>query len=93
MAYIFIFLGAFLGYLTYLGTANLQAAGSLLKAELFTNQPPFYKWFAALALVALLGYIDELRPLSVSLLVLIILAIVLSKSHSDAVLGLTQTIG
>ena len=80
MPYILVALGIVLAYLDYLGSANLEAAGSLLKQEIFTGNDPFYKWLGALILVGLLGYIPETRPIAMAMLTLIVLAIVLAHN-------------
>lgn len=79
MPYILIATGLMFAYLAYEGKGSLNAAGSLLEQELFTNQDPFYKWLGALIIVGLLGYIPETRPIAVAMLTLIILSIVLTK--------------
>lgn len=87
MAFFLIALGSAIAYLDYLGTANLKGAGTLLKDELFTDPTPFYKWLGALIIIALLGYIDEFRPISQGLLVLVIVSILLSHSGVVANIG------
>lgn len=84
MAYALIALGLALGYLDYEGTANVVGAGSLLKTEMFGGTTPFYKWFAALFIVALLGYIPAMRPISTAMLILIIVAVILSHNSAFA---------
>lgn len=78
MPYFLILLGVALAYLDYQGAANVKAAGSLIYEEFTQGTSPFYKWFGALMLVGLLGYIPEMRGISTGFLVLIILAILLS---------------
>lgn len=90
MAFFLIALGSAIAYLDYLGTNNLVGAGSLLKSELFTDPTPFYKWLGALILIALLGYVDELRPVSQAMLILVIVSILLS--HSGVVANLSKVI-
>lgn len=80
MAFFLIAIGAAIAYLDYLGSANLVGAGTLLKQELFTDPTPFYKWLGALIIIALLGYVDELRPISQALLILVIVSILLSHT-------------
>jgi hypothetical protein len=80
MAYVLIFAGIALGYLDYLGSGNLSNAGSLLSQEMFGGTSPFYKWVGAIVILGLLGYIPEVRPIAMSMLVLVILAIVLSHT-------------
>lgn len=90
MAYVLILAGIALGYLDYLGSGNLTSAGSLLSQEMFKGSDPFYKWIGALILLGMLGYIPEMRPIAMSMLVLVILAIVLS--HTAAVSNLEKAI-
>ena len=92
MPFVLISIGSIIAYLDYMGTGNLKAAGNLLKAELFTNNPPYYKWLGALVIVGLIGYIPELQPVSMAFLVLILLAIILSKSHYQAVINLEKAL-
>lgn len=90
MPYVLIFLGAAVAYLDFLGSANVTGAGALVKTEVFTGPDPFYKWLGALILIALLGYIPELRPISTAMLTLVILAIVLA--HLDSVTSLIKAV-
>lgn len=82
MAYILIALGVMIAYLDYMGSANLKSAGNLAWKELFGDAHPFYVWIGAIAIVGVIGYVEDLRPISTAFLVLILLAIVLS--HPDA---------
>ncbi len=86
VAYFLIALGGALAYLDYLGSANLIAAGSLLKQEVFTGTDPFAKWAGAIIIVAMLGYIPEMRDVSMALLVLIFLVIILDHSSGFSAL-------
>lgn len=47
----------------------------------FTGPGNFLYWIAALFLVGSVGYIDRLKPLSDGLLILILLALVLSRGN------------
>ena len=53
---------------------------TLVKGDL-TGANNFVEWILALVLVGALGYIPKLRPLSVALLALILLAIFLKKGQ------------
>ncbi len=82
MPYMLIAIGLALGYLDYLGSANVKAAGALVYEEFTQGNTPFLKWFGALLLVGLIGYIPEMQNVSLGFLVLIVLAILLS--HNSA---------
>lgn len=82
MAYVLIALGVMLAYLDYMGSANVKAAGRIAWAELFGDAHPFYVWIGAIAIVGVIGYVDDLRPISTAFLVLILLSIILA--HPDA---------
>lgn len=56
-------------------TGNL---GALLKKE-FTTAPSFVPWLAAILGVGALGFIDNLKPIANSFLVLILVVIILSN--------------
>lgn len=88
MAFFLIGLGLLIGYLDWLGTGNIESAGSLLKSEFSGGTDPFYKWLGAILIVALLGYVPEMRPVSTGLLILITLSILLS--HEGAVANLLK---
>jgi hypothetical protein len=86
MAFILIAIGVCLAYLAYLGTANLKAAGSLLYQENFSGSDPFYKWAGAVIIVAAIGYIPEMEPIAMGMLILIFVGIVLSHSSGFSTL-------
>lgn len=90
MPFALIGIGLALAWLDYLGTANLQGAGSLLQQEVFTGNNPFYKWAGALIIIGLIGYIPELRQFAVAMLVLVILSIALA--HNGAVVNLEKAV-
>ena len=86
MAYALFAIGVMAGYLDYLGFSNVKEAGLLLRAEMFGGSQgvtPFYKWFFALFLVGLIGYVEPLRPVATAFLILIIIGILLA--HNDSV--------
>lgn len=83
MAYILIALALLIGWLDYLGTANVKAAATLLYQEVFqgqSGQQPFWKWLGALIIIGAIGYVPELEGLATAMLILVILVIVLSKA-------------
>lgn len=82
MPYFLFAIGVVAGYLDYLGFGNVKAAGTMLSAELFTHNPPFYKWLGAIMLVGLIGYIPAARPVAVGMLILILLAILLEHNNA-----------
>ena len=84
MSYVLIAIGLMLAYLDYLGSSNLIGAGTLLGQEMFTNSDPYYKWAGAFIIIGLLGYVPEMRPVAVAMLVLVILAVALSKQGAVA---------
>lgn len=86
MAFILLGIGAALAYLEYLGTANVKAAGSLLYQELFGGSNPFYKWAGAMVIVAAIGYVPEMEPISTAFLSLILVTLILSHSSGFATL-------
>lgn len=81
MSYFLLMLGIAGLYLDYMGAGNIMAAGSLMRQELFTDSPPFYKWLGAFIIVGMLGYVDELKPVATAMLILIILSIVMTKNR------------
>ncbi len=84
MSYVLLVLGVALAYLAYQGEASVLGAGVLLKQELLTNSDPYYKWAGALIIVGLIGYVPELQPFATAMLILIVLAIALSKAGAVA---------
>lgn len=86
MAYVLLAIGIVLGYLDYLGTANLKAAGSLVYQETFGGTNPYYKWAGAMIIVGLMGYVPEMEPIATSLLILILLVLILSHSSGFSTL-------
>lgn len=84
MPYILIAIGIILAYLDYLGSANVQAAGSLLWQESFTGSDPFYKWFGAMVIIWAIGFIPDMEPIAMGMLALVLIAIVLSKKSGAA---------
>ena len=92
MAYVLLSIGLLIAYLDWLGTNNLLAAGNLLKNEFFGAPDPFYKWLGAIIIIALLGYVPQMRPIATALLVLITISIFLSKSHQTAVNQLVKAL-
>lgn len=80
VSYVLIALGIALAYLAYQGEASILGAGVVLKQELFTNADPYYKWAGAFIIVGLIGYVPELQPFATAMLILIVLAIALSKA-------------
>lgn len=81
MPYVLIFLGIVLADLAYQGADNVTQAGTLLRTEMFGGSDPFYKWLGAIILLGLLGYVQEARGLATALLILVLLAIILSKRN------------
>jgi hypothetical protein len=90
MPYALIAVGLALGYLDFLGWANVQSAGTMLKREMFTNNPPFYTWLGALILIGLIGYIPSGRPIAVAFLILVMLTMLLS--HNNALVDTLKAI-
>lgn len=62
---------------------------TLLKGDL-TGQHNFFYWIFSILVIGSLGYIDDLRPLSRSLLVLVIVVLVLSNNKKGSVGFFTQ---
>jgi hypothetical protein len=81
MPFILIFVGIALAVLVWQGSANVTSAAALLKNEMFGGRDPFYKWLGAIILLGLLGYIPQGRGLANALLILVLLAIILSKKN------------
>lgn len=90
MGVVFISLGLFLGYLTWLGAPSIEAAGSLAKTEVFTASDPYYKWLGALLIIWAIGLIPDMRGISVAFLTLVLLALALS--HSSGVTALEKAL-
>lgn len=70
---------------------------SLLKDD-FSGNVPFWKWILAILFVGAIGYIPNLRPISRSFLVLIILVFILSNEGlftkiEEVFKGQTNSIG
>lgn len=86
MPYLLIAIGIVLAYLDYQGAANIKAASALVYDEFTQGNAPFLKWFGALLLVGLIGYIPDMQNVSLGFLVLIILAILLSHNGAVATL-------
>lgn len=84
MPFILVFAGIALADLAWMGSGNLVQAGGLLKSEVFSGTDPFYKWLGAIILLGLLGYIPQARGLSTALLILVLLAIILSKKNFNS---------
>lgn len=84
MPYILIFLGIAIADLAWKGPDNLTGAGALLKDEMFGGSDPFYKWFGAIILLGMLGYLPAGRAASTALLVLVLLAIILSRKNFNS---------
>lgn len=84
MPYFLIALGLLLAYLDYLGSAHVTAAAQLTWQEVTAGNPPFYMWLGALLLVGLIGYVPDLKPISIGFLVLIVLALLLAHTSATA---------
>lgn len=82
MGYVFIALGVVLLWLDYLGAKNIEDAAVLAYNEVFTGNPPFWKWLGALIIIGAIGYVPELEPPATAMLALVLVAIVL-KHDSD----------
>lgn len=80
MAYVILALGAALGYLDYMGQAG--SAGTLIYDELFVGSDPYYKWAGALIILWVLGLVPHMEPLAMSMMVLVLLALILSKQSA-----------
>ena len=78
MPLLFIGLGIFLLIAAVRGGDNLKSAATLLRND-FTGKNSFFVWLIALFAIGALGYIKPLRPLSIALMTLVMLAIFLSK--------------
>lgn len=80
MPFIFLFIGILL---LVSGLRNTATVGNpnlvtLIKGD-FTGTDNFIYWVIAIMVIGALGYIDELKGLSISLLVLVIIVLFLSN--------------
>lgn len=76
MPYILLLVGAIL---LVAGIRNTYAQLWTLVKNDFTEQNGFLTWVAAVAVIGALGYVPRLKPLSVSLLTLLLLVLVISN--------------
>jgi len=59
----------------------------------FTGQANFLYWVAAILILGAIGYSDTLRPLSDGLLIVILLALFLTRGRQGLFTNLTQALG
>lgn len=55
---------------------------TLLKGDVSGGQNSFVYWMLAIAILGALGYIDEVRPLSRALMVLVIVVLILAQDKA-----------
>lgn len=84
MALAFLILGA---VLLIAAIRNTQAQlFALLKGD-FTGTNNFIFWFVAILAIGILGYVDQLKPLSIALLTLVVIVLFLSKGNPQTASG------
>lgn len=97
MAFVLIFIGALL-FVTAIRGTSLQFV-QMLQQDVFTNQNggSYLYWAVAIFLVGALGYIKQVRPLSDSFLLLLIIVLFLANGgvfrQFNAALGQTASGG
>lgn len=78
MAFALLFLGIMM---IVSAIRNTHCALVTLMANDFSGQGNFMYWVVALILIGAVGYVEKLKPLSDGLLVLVLLALVLSRGN------------